>query len=248
MSNIATIYQRELKHYFTSPIAYIFMILLLGIMSFTFFFFFQYFAYIRDANMRLYFQTMPWFFAIFTAAISMRLWSEEQKLGTLELLFTMPVKSIEIVLGKYLAGLTILVITLFLTFSIPITIAYVGDPDWGKIFTGYIGVFFAGALLLALGSFISALTDNQTVSLLVTSVLAVLLIGMGVDRVVLGINDFFSGIGIDDAGAFFAYFSILKHTDGMVRGILDLRDVIYFLSVTGLLIMLNFVAVEKRKY
>lgn len=244
MTNIMTIFRREFKHYFTSPIAYIFMILFLGLMSFVFFFFFHFFL-TNDTSMRRYFETLPWFFTVFTAAISMRLWSEEKKLGTLELLLTMPVKSWELVIGKYLAGLSILFITIVFTFSIPVTLAVVGDPDWGKITTGYLGTFFAGALLMALGSWISAMTENQTVSLMVTSVAGVLLLAMGITYVSGEINNLFGGW---EVGTFLGYFSLLEHMDGMIRGILDFRDVIYFVSFTALLLLLNYIAVENRKY
>jgi ABC-2 type transport system permease protein len=195
--------------------------------------------------MRIYFQAMPWFFAFFAAAITMRLWSEEKKLGTLELLLTMPIRSHEIVLGKYLAGLTILVLSLVLTFTVPITIALVGDPDWGRILTGYVGAFLAGAFFMSLGAFISATTENQIVALMLTSVTALLIMAVGIDSVVSEINDFFGGLGV---GSFLAYFSVLNHADNMFRGILDLRDVIYFGSMTALALLLNYVAVESRKY
>ncbi len=244
LRNILTVYRRELKTYFSSPIAYIFIMLFLGLMAFVFFFFFHFFL-IGDASMRMYFHTLPWFFAVFAAAIAMRLWSEEKKLGTLELLLTMPLRSSEIVLGKYLASLTILLITLLLTLTIPLTIEYVGDPDWGKILTGYIGAFLSGALLLAVGTFVSALTENQIVALMVTAVGSMLLLALGIEWIVEEINDFFGGAGV---GGFLAYFSILSHTSNLFRGVLDLRDVIYFLSMTALALLLNYIAVERQKY
>ncbi len=242
--NIWTIFKREFRNYFNSPIAYIFMIVFLGFMGFVFFFFFHFYA-ADDANMRLYFAAMPWFFTVFTAAMSMRLWSEEKKLGTLELLMTVPMRSHEIVLGKYLAGLSVLAITLALTFIVPITVAVAGDPDWGKIVTGYIGSFMAGALLLAIGAFVSATTENQIVALMVTSVAGVLLMALGIEYVGAEVNNFFFGLKVGD---FLAYFSPLNHFGNLERGILDLRDVIYFLSMTVLALLLNHVAVERRKY
>jgi len=244
LRNITTVYLRELKTYFNSPIAYIFIILFLGLTSFVFFFFFHFFI-AGDTSMRIYFQATPWFFAVFAAAISMRLWSEEKKIGTLELLLTMPLRTQEIVLGKYFASLTVLLVTLLLTFSIPLTLEYVGEPDWGKIFTGYLGAFFSGALLLAIGTFVSALTENQIVALMVTSVSSIFLLALGIEVVVQEINDFFGGLQI---GSFLGYFSILNHTENFFRGVLDVRDIIYFLSMTALALLLNYIAVERQKY
>ena len=243
MGNVWTIYKRELRNYFNSPIAYIFIMILLGFTSFVFFFFFQFFA-ADDASMRFYLAPLPWIFPVFTAAIAMRLWSEEKKVGTLELLLTMPIRSWEIVLGKYLATLTILALTLVLTVTVPITVAIAGDPDWGKIVTAYIGVFLAGAFLLALGSFISATTENQIVAFMVTAVAGVLIMAMGVDFVTIGINDFLGG----RVGDFLAYFSVLTHFQNLERGVVDLRDLVFFLSTTALALFLNYVAVEGRKY
>jgi ABC-2 type transport system permease protein len=242
--NIWTIFKREFRNYFNSPIAYIFMMIFLGFMGFVFFFFFHFYA-ADDANMKLYFAAMPWFFTVFAAAMSMRLWSEEKKLGTLELLLTVPMRSHQIVIGKYLAGLSILAITLLLTFTVPITVAVAGDPDWGKIAAGYIGAFCAGALLLALGSCVSATTENQIVALMVTSVLGVLLMALGIGNVGSEVNSFFGGVKVGD---FLAYFSPLTHFDNLERGIVDLRDVIYFASMTVLALLLNHIAVERRKY
>ncbi len=242
--NIWTVFKREFKNYFNSPIAYIFMTVFLGFMAFVFFFFFHFYA-ADDANMKLYFAALPWFFTVFTAAMSMRLWSEEKKMGTLELLMTVPMRSHEIVIGKYLAGLSILCITLLLTFMVPVTVAVAGDPDWGKIVTGYIGAFFAGALLLAIGAFVSATTENQIVALMVTSVLGVMLMALGIEYVGVEVNNFFGGLKVGD---FLAYFSPLTHFDNLERGILDLRDVVYFASMTVLALLLNHIAVERRKY
>jgi ABC-2 type transport system permease protein len=162
----------------------------------------------------------------------------------MELLMTMPFRSHEIVLGKYLASLTILLVTLALTIMVPITVALAGDPDWGKIVTGYIGAFLAGAFLLALGAFVSATTENQIVSLMVTIVSAIFLMALGIEYVTAEINDFVGG-GVGD---FLAYFSPLTHVENLERGILDLRDVIYFASMTALAILLNYIAVENSKY
>ncbi len=243
MANIWTVYKRELRNYFNSPIAYIFMILFLIFMSFVFFFFLHFFA-AGDASMRPYFVAMPWFFTFFTAAIAMRLWSEEKKVGTFELLMTMPLRSHEIVLGKYLAGLTILLVTLLLTATIPMTIAYVGDPDWGKIWTGYFGAFLSGALLLAIGAFVSATTENQIVALMITVVVGIFILAIGVELVMVEIG---GSLG-DGFAKFLASFSIQTHFSNMQRGIIDLRDIVYFLSMTSLALLMNYIAVESRKY
>lgn len=296
MANTWTIFKRELKNYFNSPIAYIFMMLFVGIMGFVFFFFFNFFVN-DDASMRFYFAALPWFFIVFCAAIAMRLWSEEQKVGTLELLLTMPIRSHEVVLGKYFAGLSILLVTLLLTLTVPLTLVAMGSPDLGKIFTGYLGAVLAGGLLLGLGAFISATTENQIVALMVTSVAAVLLMAMGIEYVVNAMNDFsqvftillgvlivgivggliavnfvggllgglLGGLGGGIAGGLTAYlvwiisggfmagdflasFSILDHIDNLERGVIDLRDVVYFASMTTLMLLFNYIAVENRKY
>ena len=163
---IYTLFKKELMAYFNSPVAYIFIGVFLVVGNWLFF---KNFFLIGEASLRSYFEFLPWIFLFMSPAITMRLWSEEKKSGTIEFLLTLPVTDWQVVWGKFLGALTFLVISLALTFTLPITVASLGNVDWGPIIGSYLGSLFLGGAYLALGLFISSLTKNQIIKIYILS-------------------------------------------------------------------------------
>ncbi|MFQ5653790.1 MAG: ABC transporter permease subunit [Planctomycetota bacterium] len=242
MRGTLVVYRRELMSYFNTAIAYIFLPILVAILSFFFFKFSLFFA-LERAEMRQFFGLMPFALFIFAPAITMRLWAEELRVGTAEILLTLPFTVSEIVIGKYLAALTVLALSLLLTIGIPISIGLLGDPDWGPIIGGYVGSFLLGALFIALGAFVSALSRNQVVSLLVG-------IGAGVVLCLVLSPQFASYLagGNTTLARIVESLGVLSHFDSIERGVLAISDIVYFLSVTALFLLLNILWVDSRRY
>ena len=165
MKKIIAVTQKEFNSFFSSPIAYIFLGCFALVAMFIFFTVDTFFAR-NIADLRPLFNSLPLILIFLVAAISMRMWSEEKKLGTIEFLFTCPVKVWQLVIGKFLACLLLVAIGLFLTISLPITVSYLGEVDWGPVWGGYIAALFLAASYIALGLFISAQTENQILSLI----------------------------------------------------------------------------------
>lgn len=242
MKDIAIIFRREFQSYFYSPIAYVFSIIFIllnsGLYMFHFFFF-------GNADMRAFFSTLPMILGlIFIPAISMRLWSEENKLGTIELLLTLPMKTEHIVLGKYLASLVFYLIALAGTLVIPIVLLFLGRPDIGPIFGGYFGAILLGAFFLALGIFISGFFSDQIVSLIITSLSCGFFIFIGWQYVPMVLDGWIPGLG----QFLHNYVGVTRHFADIERGVIDIRSIIYFLSFTALFLYLNAKALERRKY
>ncbi len=242
MNDIAIIFKREFKAYFYSPIAYVFSVIFIllnaGIYMFHFFF-------MGNADMRSFFSTLPLVLGlVFIPAISMRLWSEENKLGTVELLLTLPIRTEHIVLGKYLAGLAFYLVALAGTLTIPIILVILGRPDFGPIAGGYIGAIMLGAFFLAVGIFISGFFSDQIVSLIITSLACGFLTLIGWQYVPMVIDGWIPGLG----EFFYDYIGVTRHFNDIERGVIDIRSVIYFLSFTALFLYLNARALERRKY
>ncbi len=242
MKDIGIIFQREFNAYFYSPIAYVFSIIFIilnsGLYMFHFFFF-------GNADMREFFSTLPITLAlIFIPAISMRLWSEENKLGTVELLLTLPMKTEHVVLGKYLAGLVFYLVALAGTLAIPILLLIIGKPDLGPIFGGYLGSILLGAFFLSVGIFISAFFSDQIVSLIITSLVCGFLALIGWRYVPMVIDGWIPGLG----EFFFSYVGVTRHFNDIERGVIDIKSIIYFVSLTALFLTLNIKYLDGRKY
>ncbi len=242
MRDIGIIFRRELQTYFYSPIAYVFSIIFIllnsGLYMFHFFFF-------GNADMRAFFSTLPLILGlIFIPAISMRLWSEENKLGTIELLLTLPMKTEHIVIGKYLASLVFYLIALAGTLIIPIVLLFLGRPDLGPIIGGYFGAILLGAFFLALGEFISGYFSDQIVSLIITSLACGFFVFIGWQYVPMIIDGWIPGLG----QFMYNYVGVTRHFNDIERGVIDIRSIIYFLSFTALFLYLNARALERRKY
>lgn len=237
MTNITAIFKKEFRSYFNSPIAYIFITFFLGLSSWLFFrgFFLQ-----NQAEMRGFFGLMPWIFLFFIPAVTMKLWAEEKKIGTIEILMTLPIRDYEVVLGKFFASFALLVVTVLLSFVIPFSVMYVGDPDGGIIITGYIGLLLMGAAYLAIGLCASTLTENQIIAFILGIFTCFVLLIIGEDIVLFNAPDWLFPI--------FSYLGLGSHYSSILRGVLDSRDIIYYLSVIGFFLYLSTLAIESRKW
>ncbi len=225
-SIVATITRRELAAYFQSPVAYVFLViflLLAGVFTFTFGGFFER----GEASLSALFNWMPWLFLFLVPAVGMRLWSEERRLGTIELLLTMPVASWQAILGKFVASWLFIAIALALTFPMIITVNWLGDPDNGVIASGYVGALLLAGAYLAISSMTSAMTRNQVIAFIVAVVLCLVLILVGFSPVTDMLSRWASPRMVESV----ARFSVLTHYDGFQRGVIESRDLLYFLSV-----------------
>ena len=237
--SVGAVFRRELGSYFNSPAGYVLIVFYL-LVSNGFFFFVQDFFRAGQASMRGYFETVPWIFLFFVPAISMRLWAEEKKVGTLEMLLTLPLRESEAVLGKFLAGFSFLAITLACSLTIPVSIALVGRPDWGLIAASYAGALLLGAAYLSIGLWVSSLTESQVLAFIVSISLIFALLAAGVLPVYLG--------SLGWLVAVCEYVSPLSHFQNVIRGVLDSRDVVYYVSVIALFLFLNAKNIEARKW
>jgi ABC-2 type transport system permease protein len=237
MRTTLAIFRREFASYFNSPIAYIYLTVFIGLSSWLFL---KAFFVLGEASMRNFFSLLPWIFLFFIPAVTMRSWAEEKKVGTMELLMTLPVGDAQAVLGKFLASFAFMVLSLALSFVLPIVVGALGNPDRGQIFTGYLGSMLIGAAYLAIGLFISSLTENQIVAFIVSVVAVFGLFVVGEDFVLFGLPDRLVPI--------LAYLSLGGHFDSIARGVVDSRDIIYYVSVIGFFLYLNVKSVEARRW
>lgn len=237
MRNIITIFKKELASYFNSPIAYIFVAVFLVVANWLFF---QNFYLIKQANMRDYFMLLPWIFLFLSPAITMRIWAEEKKTGTIELLLTLPVKDWEVVLAKFLSSIVFLSFVLLLSFTIPITISRLGNMDWGPVIGGYVGAILMGGAYLSLGLFISSLTKNQIIAFLIGLVCCFVVFIIGADFVLQKMSGNIAPI--------FQFLGIGSHFNNVGKGVIDSRDLIYYISVIFLFLYLNVKSIESRNW
>ncbi|HNU72228.1 MAG TPA: ABC transporter permease subunit [Thermodesulfobacteriota bacterium] len=237
MHSIFILARKEFRSYFDSPVAYVFII---AFLSFSSWLFFRGFFLLGQVQMRDYFFFLPWIFLIFIPAISMRLWAEEKKMGTIEILMTLPVKDSEMVLGKFFASLGFFLVTLALSFPIPLTLALLGGIDMGPIVGGYLGSCFLGAAYLSIGLFISSLAENQIVAFIIASLVSFVLFIIGEDIVLLSLPNALV--------APFSYLGLGRHFASMQRGVLDSRDVLYYLTVIWFFLSLNTRLIASRRW
>ncbi len=237
MNNLKTIFMKELKGYFFSPIAYVFITVYLVATNFMFF---QGFFLMNQADMRSYFGLLPWIYIVFIPAITMRAWAEEKKAKTLELLLTWPIKDEIVVMGKFFAGFAFLAISLLLSITVPITIIILGDPDIGMIFGGYLGALFIGGAYLAIGLWVSSLTENQIIAFILGVLVTFSMFMVG--------NTFVTMAAPASIVPVLQYLGLGSHFDSIGRGVIDSRDIIYYLSVIGFFLFLNVRSLESRKW
>jgi len=242
MSHAITICKRELGNYFGTPVAYVFMVIFLA-MTGVFTFYIGNFYERGQADLRIFFMYHPWLYLFLIPALSMRLWSEERKTGTIELLMTLPVSTTGAVLGKFLAAWVFTAISLALTFPTWITVNYLGNPDNAVIFASYLGSLLMAGAYLAVGSCISAITKNQVIAFVIAVVVCFLFILSGFPLVL----NFFSGWAPQTILNAVASLSFLTHFDNLSKGVIDLRDIIYFLSIIAFWLYVNVVIIEMKK-
>jgi ABC-2 type transport system permease protein len=241
-SIVVTIAKRELAAYFQSPVAYVFLViflLLAGVFTFTFGGFFER----GEASLAAFFNWMPWLFLFLVPAVGMRLWSEERRLGTMELLLTMPVASWQAILGKFVASWLFLAIALALTFPMILTVNWLGDPDNGVIASGYAGALLLAGAYLAIGSMTSAMTRNQVIAFIVAVVLCLVLILVGFSPVTDMLARWASPRTVESV----ARFSVLTHYDGFQRGVIDTRDLAYFASIMAFSLFATGVVIRSHR-
>jgi len=238
---VLTIIGRELRSYFSTPIAYVFLFIYL--VATQGFFFYPFFL-IGEADLRRFFTWQPVFLLFLIPAITMRSWAEEKKVGTMELLMTLPARDIEIVLGKFLACLAFWAVALVLTVTLPWAVYHLADQkeafDWGPILGGYMALFLLGAVYIAICLFASSLTENQIVAFI---------LGLAACGVLLLIG---SGLILFTVPAGlvkpFQFVGLWSNFDSVGRGVIDSRNVIYYLSVIAFFLYLNAVIIESRKW
>jgi ABC-2 type transport system permease protein len=241
MSGFKAVFKRELRSYFTTPIAYVFLVVFLffaGYMTFK-----NGFYEIRQADMTAFFINMPLLFAFLVPATTMRLWAEERKTGSIELLFTLPITVTQAVLGKFFAAWVFLIIALALTFPMVITVFFLGYPDVGLIITGYLGSILMAGGFLAVGCFFSALSKNQVISFVLSVVACAVLIFAGVPTTMNYLSTFLPAGLVTAVGN----MSFETHFESIQKGVLEFKDVSYFLVLIIGWVAACTVVLEERK-
>ena len=238
MSNIKTIFNREFAAYFNAPIAYIFIIVFMAVNSGLYM---TSFFLAGTADMRGFFALLPITLIIFIPAITMRLWSEDSKGGTIALLQSFPITSYQLVVGKFLASFLFYLITLAGTIVIPIMIMFLGNPDLGPIIGGYFGAALLGAFYLSIGLFVSSLFKDQIIAFILSMVGCFVFYMIGTDYISIILDGWISGFG----SFLMSAVGTANHVASIERGVLDIRDIIYFVAYTALFLWLNGVVVEQ---
>jgi len=242
MTGVCAVFKRELAGYFNTPLAYIFIVIFLFLTGVFTFYLGNFFGR-GQADLKPFFMFHPWLYLFLVPAISMRLWAEERKSGSIELLLTLPISLWTAVLGKYLAAWVFACIALACTLPMWLTVAYLGTPDHGVIVAGYIGSALMVGGYLAIGAAVSALTKNQVIAFVVSVVLCFLLTVSGAPMV----TDFFTAWAPQLAVDVVASFSFLSHFEAITNGVIEAVDFVYFLTMIGFWLFANLVIVEAKK-
>jgi len=242
MKQVWPIFRREFATYFATPLAYVFIVIFLFAMG-AFTFYIGNFYQNGVADLTVFFGYHPWLYLFLVPAIAMRLWAEERRTGTMELLMTLPVPLWASVLGKFLAAWAFTGIALALTFPIWLTVNFLGAPDNGVIFASYIGSFLMAGGYLAIGAAVSAMTSNQVIAFVVSVVVCFLFTVSGAPLVLDFFRDWAPLLLINTI----ASFSFLTHFSAITAGVIDLRDVIYFISLIALFLLVNIVVIDLKR-
>jgi len=230
------IIKKELRTYFNSPIAYVFIVTLLG---FSFWLFFRGFFLQGQLDLRPFFDFMPWLFLLLIPALTMRIWAEESRQGTIETLLTSSVPLPLSVIAKFTACLIFLAITILSTLILPIVLSFIGKLDWGQTMVAYLGVMLMGSCYMGVGLVVSSLTSNQIVSFIISALICFILYILALPIVTYSLPSM--------AIPVINLFSLGAHYDSIIRGVIDSRDLIYYLSFITLTIYLNIQILESRK-
>ena len=242
MKVIGALFRRELQSYFATPVAYVFIVIFLVLMG-AFTFYLGNFYERGQADLGPFFIFHPWLYLLLVPAITMRLWAEERKTGSIELLMTLPITPWQAVLGKYLAAWAFTGVALLLTFPIWITVNYLGDPDNGAIVAAYIGSFLMAGGFLAIGACLSATTPNQVIAFVITVVVCFVFLVSGFPMVL----DFFTSWAPQILVDGIASLSFLTHFESISKGVIDLRDLIYFSFLILALLYANTIVLRWRQ-
>lgn len=240
--SVRAVFRRELGGYFGSPVAYVFLVVFLVLAGFFPFSVSQIFEQ-GQADLRPFFEWHPWIYLFLVPAVGMRLWADERRTGSLELLLTLPVTLGQAILGKFLAAWVFLGIALCCTFPMVLTMAYLGDPDFGPILCGYFGSFLMAGAYLSVGAMTSSLTRNQVISLILSVTMLLFFVLAGWPPINNLLADHFPVWLVDIVSG----FGILPHFASMERGVLDLRDLVYFASVMVFMLFCNAVILQNRR-
>ncbi len=242
MRNVWIIAKRELGAYFGTPLAYIFAVIFVALTG-AFAFYVGNFFERGQADLVAFFSYHPWLYLLLVPAIAMRLWAEERKTGTIELLMTLPINTWEAILGKFLAAWGFIGIALLLTIPMWITVNYLGRPDNGVIFASYVGSFLMAGAFLAIGSCISALTKNQVIAFIVSATICFLLVMSGAEMVL----NFFRGWAPGVLVQAISSLSFLTHFDQITKGVIGFPSLFFYLSLIAFALFANMIIVEQRK-
>src|SRR5208337_1691446 len=237
--SVLRIARKELAAYFSSPAAFIFIGVFLAALLFIFFWVDRFFAR-NIADVRPLFEWMPVLLIFLVSAMTMRMWSEERRSGTLEFLMTAPVRPIDLVIGKFLACLGLVAITLALTLPLPITVAILGPLDWGPVVGGYVATLALASAYISIGLFVSSRTDNQIVSLIISALICGAFYVAGSDA----LTSLFGNSG----GELMRLIGSGSRFDSIARGVIDLRDIYYYLSIFGVFLVLNLYSLESLRW
>ena len=236
MSQFIAIMKKELRQYFNSPIAYIFLV---AFLSFTTWFFFRFFFLQGFVSMRSFFEILPWIFLFLIPSLTMRLWSEEYRQGTIETLLTSSVSVTAAVISKFLASVIFLIISLLATSMLVFSISTLGSLDFGVVISAYIGALLLGMSYIAIGVFISSITHNQIVAFIVSVFTCLGFFLIGSQLVTFALPGFLV--------PYFEFIGLGTHYDSIIRGVIDSRDIIFYMSFISLFLFMNIQLLTVRK-
>jgi ABC-2 type transport system permease protein len=242
MGNTLVLFRRELSGYFTTPVAYVFIFFFLVLLGGLTFYLADFFGS-GQADLQPFFTWHPWLYLFFVPAIAMRLWAEERKTGTIELLMTLPVTLTEAVVSKFLAAWVFVGIALLLTFPVVLTVNYLGDPDNGVIAASYLGSWLMAGAYLAIGACVSALTKNQVIAFVISIFLCFALILAGFSAV----TDFVAVFAPEPVVDAVRSLSFMTHFDSITKGVIDARDLLFYLSVMACFLIANVLVIQSTK-
>lgn len=242
MNGFWAVCKRELKGYFITPVAYVFLVIFLFFAAYLTFEKGKFYE-ARQADMQVFFSWLPMLFIFIAPATAMRLWSEDRKSGSIELLFTLPITIGQAVLGKFAAAWFFLGLALALTFPMPITVCYLGNPDEGLIITGYLASFLMAGAYLAIGCFFSALSKNQVISFILAVVACAILVSAGLPST----TNYLSGFLPTSIVSAIEELSFQAHFDSMQRGVLEFKDLSYFILLIAGWIGACVIILNERK-
>jgi len=242
MRAVGAIFRRELSGYFVTPVAYVFLVIFLALMGALTFYFGNFYAR-GQADLGPFFGLHPWLYGFLVPALAMRLWAEERDSGTIELLLTLPVSTTQAVVGKFLAAWAFTLVALTLTFPMWWTVNYLGHPDNGVIVAGYLGSALMAGGFLAIGSFVSALTRSQVVAFVVGFLISFLLLMAGYPLVLDAFRGWAPRAVVDAVAA----LSFQAHFESIIRGVVELRDLIYFIGLIVFFLFANVAVIDMKK-